>query len=444
MRKAKKVLTGLMVMGMFTGCMAASAAAEEGGELRFLDVNPSEARQEYFENVFEKFKDETGIEVVYESVPWDDAANRLTVMGASGTLPDVMEVNLSWLGQFIPAGWIISLDDYIDPVKDNFNDFINNIIFTNQKEQYGGLYTVPDGIMVKGVYVRKDWADEIGYELKDDWTYSDYYDLVEKLTDESQNRYGIAFRGARNGLDPFLFYLESYTGGWLYDEDGTCKFLEDDAAKHFEDFCSIYTNGYAPQDAINWGFTEMVDNFVGGLVGTLTNDSEVAVTLKENMQDDQWAVLPIPRSNVDGKIYNSISCSYSYAISNNCENPDDAWKLIQFLSEPDNNMEYCKSVGMMPVAREVGDDPDYGEGGIYEAFVEQLNDPDLVVPAYWGPFEYTDLQQSTFHEDLQSYLLGEKTSEEVMSELGNELTDRMKQYMEDNPGTSVESPRSMN
>lgn len=457
MKKKSMILAGLsalMSVSVLFGCGAKTegegASANSGSseksettELRFLDVNPSELRQEYYEDAFARFEEETGIKAIYESVPWDDAANRLTVMGTSNTLPDVMSVNESWRGQFIPAGWIIPLDDYIDPVRDDFNEFIKNIIFVSEEEQYGGLYTVPDGIMVKGVYVRKDWCEEIGYELNPDWTYSDYFDLIEKLTDPEKNRYGIAFRGARNGLDPFLFYFESLKGGQLYDDEGNCYFLDDDAPEIFEKFCDTYKKGYAPQDAINWGFAEMVDNFQGGLVGTLMNDSEVAATLKENMDDSQWTVLPIPKSDTDGKIYNSTSCSYSYAISDDCKDPDAAWKLIEFLSRPDNNMEYCRAVGMLPVKKDVGDDPDFSEGGIYAAFVAQLNDPDMVKPAYWGPFDYTDLQQATFHEEMQKYLLDQKSAKEVLTGYGEELTARMKTYLEEHPGTSVEKARSM-
>ncbi|WP_455436199.1 hypothetical protein [Hungatella hathewayi] len=66
-----------------------------------------------------------------------------------------------------------------------------------------------------------------------------------------------------------------------------------------------------------------------------------------------------------------------------------------------------------------------------------------MLPAYWGAFDYTDLQQSTFHEEMQKYLLGERSAEEVMTKLGTELTERMKKYLEENPGVLVESPRSM-
>ena len=46
-------------------------------------------------------------------------------------------------------------------------------------------------------------------------------DLIAALTDESKNRYGNSFRGARGGFDPIQgMYLLGYTGGYTYDEEG--------------------------------------------------------------------------------------------------------------------------------------------------------------------------------------------------------------------------------
>ena len=98
--------------------MSFAAGGKEGtdkmsGQLRFLDVNPSPARQEYYTKAFAQFKNETGISVVYESVPWDDAANKLTVLGASKDLPDIITTWAGWLGQFTEAGWLEPLAPYI-------------------------------------------------------------------------------------------------------------------------------------------------------------------------------------------------------------------------------------------------------------------------------------------------------------------------------------------
>ncbi len=412
--------------------------------LRFIDVSPGPVRQAYFEDAFKRFEGETGIKVKYESVPWDDAANKLTVMGASGQLPDVMTTWAGWLGQYVPAGWVIPLNKYIDPVKSEFTDVVTNIIWKSETENFTNIYTVPDGLMVKGIYYRKDWAKEKGMNFDENWTYDDYFKMVEGMYDAGQNHYGASYRGARGAFDPLMAYMQSFTGGRTYDDEGNCLLNSKESVAAFIKWTDVYKKGFVPKESINWGFVEMVDNFTGGLTGTLINDSEVAATCLENMKDEQWGVMPMPLSTVDPNLrLNTVNSPYSYTISGHSKNPDEAWKLIEFLTRPDNNIEYCKLTGLIPIKKSVGDDPFYGEDGPYAGFVKQLNDPKVAVPPLYGPMEITDLHQGMLHEEVQKYLLGDQSAEDTLNKIANELTTRMKAYLKDNPGAVVEQAKKV-
>ena len=448
------LLTASMAVGLLAGC--GSSGGDSGGEskeagkqgkeasLRFIDVNPSPERQKYYEGVFQKFEEETGISVAYESVPWDDAADKLTVLGTSGQLPDVITTHPSWLGQFTEADWIMPVDDYVEEHGDEFVEVVKNINWAQEKEKYGHVYSIPDGFMVKGIFYRKDWVEEIGYEIPTgkDWTYDAYFDLIKALTDKEKKRYGNSFRGARGAFDPLLTYLQTFTGGYTYDEEGNFLLNSPECVEALEKWCEIYKDGYVPEDSVNWGFVEM-DNFTGGLTGTVSNDSEVAKACEEKMDPSQWGVLPMPVSTVDGKLLNSAGSPYSYTISKTSEYPEEALALVDFLVRPENNIEYCKMGGLIPIKNDVGDDETYGENGPYAPFLAQLNDPNFTVPPTYGAFNYTDLHQDMFHTELQKYLLGQQSAEDVLNHIGDELTARMKQYLADNEGAEVEKPKTM-
>ena len=441
----KKLVLIAAFFAIMVSLVAAPSAEKETSELRFIDVSPSPTRQEYFTATFDKFEQETGISVVYESVPWDDAANKLTVLGASNQLPDVMTTWAGWLGQFTEAGWVIPLTDYIGDTTDDYASTVTQLVWKAEKELYGNIYTIPDGMMVKGVFVRKDWAEEAGLNLdpKKGWTYSEYFETVYALTDPTKNRYGTSFRGSRGAFDPLYVYLESFQGGSAYAADGSTLFANQESIDAYERWGNLYLDRTAPKDAINWGFVEMVDNFVGGLTGTLINDSEVAATCIANMTDDQWMVMPMPSSDKDGMIYNTVNSPYAYSISSSSNNKDTAWQLIEFLTKPENNIEYCKLTGLIPIKTAVGDDPFYGPNGPYATFVQQLNDPTMVVPVAFGPFGITDMHQGMMHENLQKFLLGKETAQNALFNVVNELELRMKAYLAENPGSAVEQPKGL-
>lgn len=61
----KKRMSMLLTAAMLAGTLSVGTAAEVQADdvsLRFLDVSPSETRQSYFEGIFAKFYEETGIE----------------------------------------------------------------------------------------------------------------------------------------------------------------------------------------------------------------------------------------------------------------------------------------------------------------------------------------------------------------------------------------------
>lgn len=457
------MLALMMVITMFTGCgskpESESAAAEqtpgkdtaapaasdskETITLRFLNISPSDTRDNYFKDIFAAYEKETGIKVEYESTPLETAANKITVMGGSNTLPDIITMPDNWIPDYRSAGWIIPVTDYVEPVKDEYTDVVNKIIWGNQRKLYGDIYTIPDGLMVKGIYVRKDWCDEAGIKLDYDWTYDDYFDINKKLTDPAQNRYGLTYRGARGAFDVIMSYLHTYTGGYTYDKDGNCLLNKGEAVDAFIKFTDMYKDGYAPKESVNWGFTEMVNSFCGGLTGTFNNDPEVVAICQSNMEDGTWTVMPMPRSDKDGKIYNQVSCGYSYAITSSSKAPDKANDLIQFMNRPENHLEYCKTAGQLPVVKACESDPYFGEDGPYAAFIYQLNSPDLVVPATFGPFETTDLQQGPMIEEIQKYLMGEQSAQEALDSFCNVMDERMKEYLKENEGAQIEEPRTM-
>ena len=446
-KRISLVLALVMALGT-AGAVQVSAEETkefEGVELRFLDVSPSDARQNYYESAFEKFYEETGISVIYESVPWDDAANKITVLGAASQLPDVMTTHSGWLGQLTDSEWIVPLTDYLGESRDEYTTAVNKLFWQSEIDRYGEIYTIPDGMMVKGIFVREDWCKELGIELDPEtgWTYDEYFEVVEKLTDHAQNHYGVSYRGARGAFDPLMTYLQNYTGGATYDAEGNILIKSEECMEAFEKWTGLYLNGYAPEDSINWGFTEMVDNFVGGLTGTLMNDSEVAPTCMAQMEDDQWMVMPVPTSEKDGKLYNLINGSYSLSISANSENPDAAWKLIEFLSRTDNSSQFCQLSGLIPIKKDAMENELYGENGPYYTFTMQLNADNLAVPATIGAFNYTDLHQGMMHEEIQSYLLGDTDAQTALYTIADELESRMKTYLEENPDASVETALTM-
>ncbi len=408
----------------------------EGVELRFLDVTPRPERQEFFESVFAQFATDTGNTVVYESIPWDEAANKLTVLGAATNLPDVYSAHTSYLGQHVESGWVTPLTGYVEgsEAMTNMVSSIHNIWWDDEMNNYGEIYTIPDGLTTVGVFVRKDWFEEAGIELDPNWTWDDFFDAAYAIADPENKRYALSYRGARGAFDQIKMYTNSLFEGRIYDDEGNVVINSEEGLEAFVRYTNMYVDGIVPEESINWGFVEMVDNFTGGLTAMLINDTEVAATCQAVMEPDQWMVMPVPRSTVDNNLYSGgAGVPYPYAISTQSENPDAAWSLIETLSSVENSKEYAVIQGALPTRQEVSEDPLFSEDSVYSGFIKQLNDPDMKRVQEYGPFDIADLHSTTMHEEVQKYLLGTQDAQTALQNITNPLEERMKAYMTENP-----------
>jgi multiple sugar transport system substrate-binding protein len=382
------------------------------------------------------------ITMEYGSVPYEDAPVKFTQMGAAGDLPDTINFYGSLVSSFVDSKWILPLDGYID--REGYREiFMSAIIDTDWKNQinaYGAVYTIPDGIMTNGIFIRKDWVEEAGLdlqELRSDWTWETYIDTVYKLTDPEKGRYGISYRGSGPGaFDRLQQYIIAYTDSYDFDDEGNCLYYTPENVERIQKFLNMYIDGCGPKDSINWGFAEMVDNFTGGLTATLNNDVEVVAICMERMEDSEWAVMPLPKSSVNGRINSYMGAAYLYAVSAQTKYPDEAWGFIEVMCRADNNADFCKRFTNMPIRKDI-EDEFFGENGPVAGFVKQLDDPKFCIhPGYGGVLDLAEWR-SEVYVTWQKVLMGDMTCDAALKQVDEDLTKIAKQWIADNPGKSM-------
>lgn len=438
-------LVAVLVVSVFAGCgkkgEEGSATGSDGKakEVRFMDVTPNPAREKAFKELIEEFNEQNSdVKVVYESTPWDQSHDKLVTLGSAGSLPDVFIMHQQWNAEFTSAEWVTPLDDYIADWEnaDKIIPYVKNVLMDyDQKNVYGYTFGIPDGLTTAAMFVRTDWLEEAGLTLKDLETWEGIFEASKKLTIPEKNQYGFAFRGARMGSEQMGMYMLAEMGGKLYEEDGTCRINTPEAIEAFKKYCALYLDGYAPKDAINWGYTEMVQGFTSGLSGIMNQTSEVVAACEESMEDGTWATVPFPRAS-DGNIYSKAD-SYYMAMSNQSENKDEAWRFIEFMLEPENNCKLCEACLFTPVMEGAEDDPRFTEGGM-QGFVESLNDETFIREPFYGYFpELSEFMETYYDAEVQKYLLGKQTAEESCKNISDYLTEAQQKYMAENPDVPI-------
>lgn len=428
--------------GASTSAAPESVAPAGAVELRFMDVIPNAPRSEQFQKMIDSYTQQNpNVKVTLESTPWESAHQKLVTQGASNSLPDTFVMHQQWYSEFIEAGWVTKLDDYYASYeyKDEFIPYVKDILMDyDQVKARGGLYGLPDGLTTAGLFVRKDWVEAAGLTLADLETWEGVFAASEKMTIPEKNQYGFSYRGGRLGGEQMGMYVMSVLGGRLYDETGKCLLDTPEAKQAIKNYTDLYLKGYAPKDSINWAYPEMVQGFTSGLTGILNQTTEVVATCNESMQEGTWTTIPFPRAK-DGKIYSKAD-SFVLAVGTSTKTPDAAFDFIGYMVSPEVNREYCKVNLYIPVMKGAESDPYFNDGPM-AGFVKCMTDPGFVREPYYGYFpELGEFMETIYDAEIQKYLLGKQSLDDLVNNISGYLTTAQQQYMKDYPDVPIPEP----
>lgn len=242
----------------------------------------------------------------------DDIIQRLNAGLSSGTtqgMPNIVLIEdyraQSFLQSYPEAFY--PLTDYINP-----DDFAQYKVEATSYD--GDIYGLPFDTGVSGLYVRTDYLEEAGYTVEDvtNITWSEYIE-IGKAVKEATGKDMLTLDPNDFGLVRMM--LQS-AGEWYFAEDGNTPELADNAA--LEEIFVVYKE---MMDAnivkLNSDWSQFVGAFNSGDVATVPTGNWITASVKaEASQSGNWAVLPLPRLEVDGGVNTSNLGGSSWYVLN--------------------------------------------------------------------------------------------------------------------------------
>src|SRR5690606_17410252 len=170
-----------------------------------------------------------GVKIEAEYASWDDYWQKLAPQAAANELPDIIQMDLSYISQYAQNNQLADLSPYVGEQIDVSN-MADTIVSAGEID--GGLYGFNTGVNAVGFNYDPAALEKIGIDsLPEDWTWDDYIEISDKAADA-----GIYFE---SGMQPdvfFNYYLRTH-GQRLYAEDGSGLGYDDDQL--FVDFFSM-------------------------------------------------------------------------------------------------------------------------------------------------------------------------------------------------------------
>ena len=324
--------------GQASGGGQASTPQGTGEEVVLTYACWDRAQLPVYEELFRKFEEANpGIKVESQLTPWKEYWTKLETSITGKNAPDIFWLNIPRATDYISNGVILPLDG-INVEMDKFPE-----AHIDAYTREGVLYGMPKDFDTMGLWYNKEMFDAAGIEYPTaDWTWDDLKENAKALTQADKGIYGIAA-----GLTWQGGYYETIyqAGGYTFSEDGKKSGFDDPktiaGVQYWADFTLDGTS--PPMDMMANSTPQAL--FESEKVAMFVEGSYLAPLLfQESDIKDKIDVAMLPAGEQRACTSNALA----HVIYSGSKNPEQAKKLIEFLSTKESNEHVAASGVVIP------------------------------------------------------------------------------------------------
>ncbi|MBB3110414.1 multiple sugar transport system substrate-binding protein [Paenibacillus phyllosphaerae] len=294
----------------------------------------SQPRHDYTLKVIEMYeKEHPNVKIESEYANFDDYWKKLAPQAAANELPDIVQMDISYLAQYGQKGQLEDLTPYLNNGIDTSNISENSISGGKLGDK---IYGFNIGVNTMNFQYDPELLKKLGVDKpSDDWTWEDYFALASKAKEA-----GLYFDGGMRPEVFFGYYLRS-KGAHLYNADGTALGYEDDQmfVDFFKPLANLVKEGDTPPPDVKAQIKGLEDDMLvkNKQVGIWQWTNQFVAIQQVANRSLEMAHMPGPGRN-EG-LY--LKPSMYFSISKNSENKEEAAKFIDFWV---NNVEANKLI----------------------------------------------------------------------------------------------------
>ncbi|HXG00498.1 MAG TPA: sugar ABC transporter substrate-binding protein [Bacteroidota bacterium] len=308
------------------------------------------------------------LKVRVQMIPWNAAHEKLLTAFAGNSLPDMAQLGNTWIPEFQLLNALENLTLYVEQSPAiSETSYFAGIWDTNALDS--ALYGIPWYVDTRVMFYRSDLLAQVGYaEFPKSW--DEWFDACEKLVKGKVTEYGVFFPTNNEWAPPVLMGVQM--GARLLKENAT---RGDFSSREFREalhaFHRFFTNGWAPVKTtqivnIYQGMAERV--FAMHITGPW-NIGEFSRRMPEPLKN-AWMTAPLPAPQ--GSIGASLAGGSSLVIFAHSKKKAEAWKVVEYLSEPSVQVAFYRLTGDLPARTEAWRDTTLANNVYARAFFQQL------------------------------------------------------------------------
>lgn len=372
-RKSLLLVFGMILVLLLAACSneGSSSGSDDGKVKLRIAWWGDQPRNDYTTKVIEMYEEQNpNVQIDAEYASWDDYWQKLSPQAAANELPDIVQMDVSYLAQYAQGNKLADLTPFLGEQIDTSNmteDYVNGGKIND------GIYGMNTGVNAVGFHYNPELMEELGLgsEIPEDWTWDDYKKMSDKAVAQ-----GVYFDTHLKPDVFFDYYLRSQ-GSRLYAEDGSGLGYEDD--KLFVDYWSMIAEqvekGATPTPDTLAQITGIEDDPVvkGEAIGIFQWSNQF-VGLKQ-VAEKPLEIAPMPGPGTSDGLY--LKPGMFFSISQNSEQKEAAADFLNFFM---NDIEANKLI--------LGDRGVPGSSEVKDALKNEVSEAQKQV------FEYVEWAES--------------------------------------------------
>ncbi|MCG8480726.1 MAG: sugar ABC transporter substrate-binding protein, partial [Spirochaetales bacterium] len=355
----RRIITAVAVLALLTVSPLFSSGSDEDSArdagITFWTMSLSPAFDDYINGVIADFESvNPGVTVEWVDVPWGDMETRVLTAAASGTLPDVANLNLPFSQRLAENGVLVNMDEAASAARDDYFDG------TWLASSYNGeVFALPWYITTNMIYYNAELFEAAG--LSPDAPPSDFDELREyaRAVREATGAYGyMTFFN-----DQFIMEELERMGIRLFNEDFTrARFNEAAVYEAVEYYRSMLEEGLIPRETLisRSGTGEAIQLYSAGELAMFFGGTSHARMIRENSQEVYAATRVAPQIIGSGGKRNIAVMNI--AVPESSPHVEAAVDFAMFITNNENQVAFARAAGaIVPSTRGALDDPFFSE-----------------------------------------------------------------------------------
>ena len=285
-------------------------------------------------------KENPGVTFDGQFSEWSDYWNKLATASAGNSLPDIIQMDYTYISQYANNSLLLDMKPYIDKGTLDVSGIDENILDSGTID--GKVYAVCNGVNAPALLYNKTLLDEAGITVKDNMTTDEFVQMSRDVFQKTSYKTNIGYNAGPQVMEYFVRAQNKV----LYEDGKLGVGSPEDLQQHFDLYelgkkegwlidASVFTErtiGSVEQDPLVYGSGPDTHSWC------YFSYSNQLVATQKAAGDTEIGITTYPSD--DPKVSDYLKPSQFFCVSANSKYAEEAVKVINYIT----NSEACNNI----------------------------------------------------------------------------------------------------